>query len=275
MSYNDNELLESGVRAVRLISLFCGIKSWHYSNASELINVGGTVYEPLAGFRTSEPPSASSVSRTSMELFVPQDIELVTILKLGVPNVEITAEVLDGQLDQEEFVQVFSGRLTNYKIKRPNAVLLVESLRASSKRFAATQIVSSRCPVPLYEVGTCNVNKELFKTSGAVTAIAGLNITVAEAASKADPWFRGGFAQWFDPELGVDVVKDIEKTAGAVVSLSTAPVRLALGTIVHLYPGCDHRWDGDCSATKFNNQLNCRALPFLRKGEPFSGETLF
>lgn len=275
MSYNDNEQLESAVRAVRLVSIFCGVKSWHYCNASMAINIDGAIFEPLEGFKTSEPPSASSVSRTSMEVFVPQDIELVTILKLGVPNVEITAEVLDGQIDQEEFVKVFTGRLTNYKVKRPYAVLQLESLRASSKRFAATQIVSSRCPVPLYEVGTCNVDKELFKTSGAVTAISGLNITVAEAASKADPWFRGGFAQWFDAGLGVNVVKDIEKSAGAVITLSTAPIRLPLGTVVDLYPGCDHRWDGDCSATKFNNQLNCRALPFLVKGEPFSGETLF
>lgn len=275
MSYNDGELLETGIRAVRLVSLYCGAKSWHYCNASAPINVGGNVHEPLAGLKTTEPPSASSNSRTSMSLFVPQDIELVTILKLGVPNVEITAEVLDGQIDQAEYVKVFSGRLTNYKIKRPYAELLIESLRSSSKRFAATQVVSTRCPVPLYEVGTCNVDKELFKTTGVVTAITGLSISVAEAAAKADPWFRGGFAQWFDADLGVDVIRDIEMSAGAVITLTTSPIRLAVGTLVHLYPGCDHRWDGDCSATKFNNQLNCRALPFLVKGEPFSGESLF
>lgn len=275
MSYNDGELLETGIRSVRLISLYCGAKAWHYCNASAPINVGGNVHEPLAGFKTSEPPSASSISRTSMSLFVPQDIELVTILKLGVPNVEITAEVLDGQIDEAEYVKVFSGRLTNYKIKRPYAELLIESLRASSKRFAATQVVSARCPVPLYEVGTCNVNKELFKTSGVVTAISGLTITVAEAAAKPDPWFRGGFASWLDEDLEVEVVKDIENSSGAVIRLASAPVKLAVGTIVNLYPGCNHQWDGDCSATKFNNQLNCRALPFLRNGKPFSGETLF
>lgn len=274
MTYNAGELLEAGVRGVRLVSIACGTKTWRYCNASEPINIAGSVYLPLEGLRTSEPPSASSVSRTSLEVFVPQDIELVTILKLGAPTVEITAEILDGQLDQAEFVQVFSGRLTNYKIKRPYASLLIESLRSSSKRFAATQVVSSRCPVPLYEVGTCNVDKELFKISGAVTAVSGLTITVAEAATRADPWFRGGFVQWLDPVLGVAVVRDIEKSLGAVLTLSTAPVRLPLGTVVDMYPGCDHRWDGDCT-NKFNNALNCRALPFLRNGEPFSGETIF
>ena len=160
-------------------------------------------------------------------------------------------------------------------------------MRAITQKLKTTQRSQSvPAPPPLHKASYgrgCGLEITGHWQTGTVSAIAGGGavVTIPEAASQPDGWYRGGVLR-FGLQLGFEIGH-----AGAVLTLSRPMPELvsALGTpqtdpvtgdplpvLIDSAPGCDLR--AATCAQKFGNLLNFCGFPEIPGGNSFGGGSI-
>ncbi|MGY6535288.1 MAG: phage BR0599 family protein [Pararhodobacter sp.] len=178
-----------------------------------------------------------------------------------------------------ETVAHWKGRVMGAEVEGQRIVLTCESVFSTLRRAGVRAKYQRLCRHALYGRG-CGLDIGAHWTSGTVAAVAGsaASVTIPEAATQPDGWFRGGVLR-FGPHLGF-----ITGHAGSTLSLSRPMPALAaaltapeldpvtgdpLPVLVDLAPGCDLR--ASTCATKFGNLLNFGGFPEIPGRNPFGG----
>lgn len=167
----------------------------------------------------------------------------------------------------EEHRVIWKGRALGATERGNLIVLAVESIFTSMRRTGCRARYQRTCRHALYHVG-CNLDREDFESSGTVSVIDGLVLTVAEAASEADGYYSAGIVN-FGGLMGF-----VARHAGDQITLLTAIPGLAdevtaNGTAaVLLAPGCNLT-RAHCNA-RFDNGLNFGGFDRMPDNNPFS-----
>lgn len=274
MTFEAYETSAAAARPVELYRISVDALVWGYTTSASPVNYGGLVYEPQPIKRT-ELKNPADLEQNAVTLTLPHDLTPALVFKRATPSAPVALEIFQqhiGDVDVET-VRIWTGRIMNFSWAPPWAELEAESALTAVRRTVGTQVLGKRCPVPLYSV-ECGVNRATYKQTGVVSDVTGLNVTASAWAAAASGWFAGGYLEWTDPATGIAVRRSIESSASGVLRLSSAPIGLESGMSADAYPGCNHVWNGDC-ASKFNNQINCRATPFVRRLNPWNGGAAF
>jgi uncharacterized phage protein (TIGR02218 family) len=237
------------------------------SGEDELVILGQT-YLPMP-VKRDRIKQTNDVFRDSLRLSFPRSDAFASQF-LGFAPEEVTSlRIMRGHYGDPaaEFVVYWKGRVAGAKTSGNEILVECESIFTSIKRPGLRAKFEYSCRHTLYAKG-CNVNRELYKLDGAVLSISGgLDVTVAGAALQPAGFFTGGLLIAPDGSS-----RFITAHSSDIVTMARPMYGLAGGTVVSLYPGCDHLKE-TCSA-KFGNGLNFGGFPFIPTRNPFDGSSL-
>jgi hypothetical protein len=169
----------------------------------------------------------------------------------------------------DELKVYWRGRVVGAKDKARTIDVEVESIFTSMRRPGLRARFQRNCRYALYGDG-CNTDgntRASNETAGTVTAVAGLVLTVPEAATAAANDYRGGIVNWgglfgFVTVHAADqltLTNDIQGLAEAVADIGAQAVLLA--------PGCDLS-TARCE-DRFANDINHGGFAWLPTDNPF------
>jgi uncharacterized phage protein (TIGR02218 family) len=143
----------------------------------------------------------------------------------------------------------------------------VSSLAGLFDRPLLRVIHSPTCQHAVYDAG-CGVDPGPFTTTGcAISAISGLTLTVADAASQADGYYTAGYATVETGSAAGEKVY-IATHAGSTLTLLIAPPPgLTTSDTIAITAGCDGL-ESTCRA-KFNNVPYFLGFPRMPVVNPF------
>lgn len=273
MTFAEKETSAQSGETYHLYQITAGNAAWYYTNAETLVNYSGNVYAPLT-IEHGEIPTQLDSDDGNVAVRLPYDLDVCNLLKFGSVGNAVMVDIFQGHADETEHVRLWRGRVVNYKLTPPVVELTVESSLSLARRLASTLVISSACPVPLYEDGTCDINKEDWRINATISSVSGLNIISSDFDAHPDNWFMGGFITWQHPTIDVLLTAHILEHVGDTIRVSLPPYTLSTGTIVAAYPGCNKSFSGDC-LSKFGNTINFRGHPFINNRNPFAGYSVF
>lgn len=220
---------------------------YRFTGADENVIVAGETYEPILISR-DEVDQSNEDWAGSVTVTVARDNPVSLLFVPYLPIEPVGLFVYRRHRGETDFVPIFVGKVSSAAWEGSEAMLTCmpvgEALRRSTPGLAY-QVPCNHC---IY-TNACGVNKELFKVSGAVSAISGETITAAAFATKPDGWFTTGFVQRANGDM-----RFIVSHSGPTVTLMSPFPDLHISEILPAYAGCD-RTELTCE-TKFNNLPN-------------------
>lgn len=184
-------------------------------------------------------------------------------------NVEII-EVQSGALDTQ--VVWFTGQVNAPQFKGREITCKCSSFLDVLNNRLFGMMIQARCNYEVFDTATCKKNPTAFQITGAITAIAGAQVTFAVAAAFDVDWFALG---WLRTVAGggaatIEVRGVLQSTAdagGEVTLQLDRPLRHAIvGQDVYVRPGCDGLRT-TCMA-KFDNFVNFGGHPVIPVDSP-------
>lgn len=142
------------------------------------------------------------------------------------------------------------------------AEITIEPYSGNTKVQSLTLLYSRLCSVAIYS-DSCGVDPDqsgaAWNDSGLLTGVSGTELTATEFGDKADGWYSGG-------KINVNgVVRKILDHTGTTITISRIIPGAAVNDPFTIYAGCDRLYT-TCK-TKFDNLLNCKALPLIPEGD--------
>lgn len=271
MSYTGSELSEFSGAPYKLYKISIGDKSWCYTTSPIQKRAFFEDFIP-ASCMNSPIKSSSDTDKNDVTLTLEHTLPICQLLAARSPSTPAFLFIYEGHEGDPDLIKTWHGRMVNFNFKPPVCELTTESVLTAMRRMAAALVISSRCSVPLYGP-VCRVNPAAFVAIAGVTAVAGRNISVT-GANLSPNWYAGGYITWTDPLYDIENSRDVESSAGGVLTLVTPAQGLEPGMTIKAFPGCNHAWAGDCR-TKFNNTINCPAFIGMNGRNPFAGYSVY
>lgn len=275
MSYQSLETSAyDGVR-VKLFEVQIGSVFWRFTSSNVPINYAGYVWDAIPGAEHSEIGTDTTASDDANKVTVklPYDHEIANLLKLGAPAGNKKIVIYHGHTSGD-FIVKWRGKIIEYGIDVPFALIVSESVLASARRLAAGLIVDTGCSVALGS-RECGINIEDYKLVNTVLSVSGLTIEVNGLHAYTTNYFLGGYAKWEHPEIvGAEMMVSILSHSGISMVIDMPVPSLNTGTLISIYPNCNKELTGDCH-NKYNNSANHRGLFALTRSNPFNATRLY
>ena len=266
--YSDYEESLSDGTPIELYEFVRGSEQWHYvSGANEVIRLG-TTYIPFP-IERDNIKQTSDIFKDSLSLTFPRGDVFASQYLGFAPEGVTTVTVFRGHHGDpdDEFVVYWKGRVIGAKASGNKIDIDCESVFTSIKRPGLRARFELGCRHTLY-LGGCGVDREIYKLSGAISAISdGVDITVSGVSGQPDGYYSGGML--IAPS---GAARFISAHVGSVVTLIRPMPELEAGMMVSVYPGCDHL-QSTCSS-KFNNLDNFGGFPYIPTRNPFNGSSI-
>jgi len=247
------------VECYRFVS---GATEFRYTSADETITLATGAYAPEVVVRDSADFSQEDTAgNITVRLGRSNPVALLGVSY--VPPTPVFLTIYRKHRGDPETIIHWQGRVVSWSFNGPEATLTCAPISQIFRRRVPAIAFESQCNWHLYGPG-CTVAKASFKDSGTVSAVSGVNVNSAVAATRASGWFRNG---WLEIATGerrfiVDHVGDL------IVLMNKLPA-LAVGTAIDLYAGCD-RTEAVCSS-KFSNLVNHLGFPRVPTRNPYGG----
>lgn len=275
MSYAIEESSAENGSPVELYDFVYSGQSIYLTSGDAPITHLGNTYTPAA-FERAKIEGSSNVDKASLEVKVSKDSTVAAIFKDGPPSEVVYMTIWGVHLTDTDaqFVTIWRGRLIDCNWEPDSATLTAENVFSSLLRSGIGPRFSVQCKVALYSK-RCGIAKEDRKIVTTVSAIAGVNLTLALGGAHPDDWFGGGLISWVNSVYGNTEWRAIRSSEGAtgVITLPNNPPGLSVSQAVSVYPGCDHSLS-TCD-TKFGNAENYRGEPYIPLLNPFGANALF
>lgn len=256
-----------------------GSTVWTVTSADTAEVHNSETYLPITIGR-NEAESKNDISRANIEVSV--DLDNAMGLRWLKSIIEEVVTLTIFSKDGADVSVVWKGRLASVKPDMSAITLVFESIFTSLRRPGLRAKYQRSCPHVLYGRG-CNLDKDDFAVSSAITAVSGATVTATAAALQPDGWYNGGMIQGPDGALRF-VLAHVGSTLTLIRSLDSVTEGFANsgygngyglfygGLAVNIYPGCD-RTKETCDS-KFNNLLNMGGFPFIPLKNPFGGSSI-
>lgn len=221
-------------------------------------------YTPQEGLERNEAEVKNELSKANIEVSLP--ISSTLAMRYLTSTIDAVLSLTVYSKDELDVIRTeWKGRLAGLKPDGATIKMIFESIFTSLRRAGLRRRFQRTCPHVLYGRG-CNLDREDFKESLAITVINGNVLTVPGADAFADGWFRQGFVKGTD-----GVIRFISAHVGDQITLIRPLASLTIGSH-DFYLGCD-RLKETCK-NKFDNILNNGSFPWLPTKNPVGGQSI-
>lgn len=161
-------------------------------------------------------------------------------------------------------INVFYGRIAGIDFGRSVVQISANDPRELLAADQPRNLFSAGCRDALFGP-VCRLNKATFANAGAITAIAGRQLTVALPA-QGDGYFNLGEINFTSGDnAGLRMMIRFFMSDGTMILLAPMPFDINIGDTVVCYPGCDKQ--RTTCIGKFNNINNYFGEPFIPAAE--------
>jgi uncharacterized phage protein (TIGR02218 family) len=285
MTYDTIESSPAEGRPYFLYQFIEGDAVWRFtSRASDWISAaseGGDLIWEAAAISHGDVVQSSDIERGRLEITLPLSQAFAARFLAPLGNAPVTLTIFRGHEQVlGETVAHWKGRVVGAEVEGARLILSAESIFSTLRRAGVRAKYQSLCRHALFGRG-CGLDIAQHWQPGAVTAIAGANLTVPAAAGSPEGWYRGGVLR-FGAQLGfitghagatITLSRPIPEIATALANPELDPVTGApLPISLEIAPGCDLR--AETCATKFGNLLNFGGFPAIPGRNPFGGSSI-
>lgn len=237
-------------------------ESWYYTSGDEQRTQGGQTYLVETIERTELDYSQEIVSQT-VAVRIPITSGVAQKFIAYIPSDPMSLVIYRGHENDTDgqVLTYFTGRVASAKFTDVCELTVVPE-QSLLKRGIPGPRYQAQCNWVLFGPG-CGVNKDLFKVTGAVSAVGTDTITCTSFGSKPDGYFNAGYV-----EVG-DERRMILSHTGNVVQVITPIAGLSAGSPIAAYAGCQ-RTESDCQS-KFSNLVNFSGFARIPTKNPFAG----
>lgn len=256
-------------RTSELYQFSRGAATWSYTSDDRAVVTSQQTYVAAALKRGAISESAD-LTRNTLDIQTPDSLPLLDLFKPSAPLDLIRVTLLSLPKGATVPTLKWAGLIGSVTFATGGkATIHCLPPSASLKANGLTRCWQKNCPYTLGDT-QCLVSMATFMVSGTLTSVQGNVVQAAAFASKPDGWFSGGYLLWPD---GVNTQRRfVLQHTGQTLTLLT-PALCAVGTVVDAYPGCDHTLS-TCSS-KFNNDINNGAQPWIPEVNPFGNNAVF
>ncbi|MGD9671807.1 MAG: phage BR0599 family protein [Hyphomicrobiaceae bacterium] len=256
-----------------LFDFVIGTQHYRYTTAETAQTYNFQTWQPAAIERARKQIS-DRLDDARMDITCDRELDIV--LRLRAPPLPTPCRVViyKSHRGETDWIQDWAGIVTRTSLGEAEATLRCSAEIALNNVQSHRLYFSTTCPYVVYDE-FCQVDRQLFRTVGTVSAISGLDVTIPEVDALADGRFTGGMLEWNHPTDGAMERRWIASHAGAVLALVERTGSLAVGMNVSVYWGCDRSKDSAFGCLGFNNVINFGGEPYIPPDNPFNGKTLF
>lgn len=273
MTYEAIETSAENARPVELLHVNFAQYSWRYTTAEVPITYNGQEYTPIPMER-DEIESTGDFTRSNLTIKLPQDCPIGELFRIQPPSGVVSVNLFAEHYDYGQFMTLWKGRIINIQWEAPWMILTTESVFSSLQRVGLRRVFGTQCPYALY--GTeCSVAAIDHRETHTVNVLSGMSVTCYSLIGRPENFFAGGYLTYTSAVRETVERRMIRSSSSAtgVLTLASLPVELVAGTVLNLYPGCDHSLSV-CNS-KFNNSLNFGGMPYIPQKNPFGGASLY
>jgi uncharacterized phage protein (TIGR02218 family) len=233
---------------------------------------GSETYMPLAIGR-DEVQAKGEMAKQNLTLSFPIDNTVARRWFAASVDFPLTVTIFSKSVADGVEIE-WKGRLSSVSPKKNQIDFIFESVFTSMRRIGLRQTYQITCPHALYSKG-CNLNKEDWDVSWAVSLVVNNVVTMPGAAGYVDGYFTSGIFEDMNGTLRfitshvgsqITLIRPINDLITRVATLGYS------GLVCRIFPGCD-RSAQTCNS-KFNNILNHGGFPFMPKKNPFGGTSI-
>lgn len=242
-----------------------GATTYRYTSADRsvtLAQLDSGTYSPVALDRDAIDFSEEDVGQT-LAVRLPASNAVAQLFATYNPISPVALTVYRKHRTDPEEIIIFVGKVVNAGFDGPQVTLTCAPVSDSFRRVTPSIVYQSQCNWNLYGTG-CGVNKNSFKDSGIVAAVAGATVQAAVLGTRPAGWYNNG---WL--ELASGDRRFVIDHSGSTVTLQSPFPGLAVGTAFDAYAGCD-RSETTCTG-KFNNLVNHLGFPRIPTRNPYEG----
>jgi uncharacterized phage protein (TIGR02218 family) len=272
MSFAEFETSLQNARPLRLYQFQRGHLKWGFTSADRNIIHAGITFRTLEGGISDDGIRQTEDAQSDMlTLTLPSSTDIAQMYRQYAPSQTVQLTIFDRHFGDDGYLVVWIGNVAGVKFRdEVTAQIQCQTLSASLERTGLRKTWSRSCSHQLYDK-SCRVLRASFQVTAVITALDGMTVRVAEAASKTDHWFSGGYVSWMG-KYGHEM-RGIESHIKNELVLYGGTGGLAEGTEITIYAGCD-RLFSTCK-TKFNNHANYGGCPHMPGKSPFDGTPVF
>ena len=273
MTYSTLENSVDGSKPIELLRLSYSNVDWFYTTQDTPREYNGATYVPMPMQRSALENSSDS-SKSTMTITLPQDCPIADLYKQSAPSNVVTVTLMGEHYLDGDFITMWKGRIVNIEFMPPHFIITTESVFTSLQRVGLRRRFSTTCPYDVYSAG-CGVDHANYVTQMLIGALSGTTFTSAQATTKPDNYFAGGYVKWINPNTGLAeyrAIKSSVQATGAITLVSIIP-NISIGSLIDVYPGCDHLLN-TCE-NKFDNVIRFGGTPYIPKKNPFGGTSIY
>jgi uncharacterized phage protein (TIGR02218 family) len=246
--------------------------TYRYTSADVDVTINGELYLAIPMDRTEAGAGTQNEDNTTLEIEVPNDLDIIQDYAFGVPPQDLQLTVYRSHRDLNtavEFVVYWSGRVSGFNVGRNTAKIQIPSiLSLLLNSELPTVYFQNVCNNVLYDArcGVSLVGNEVVTT---ISSIDENNLTIASDGGKAAGFFKGG--QAINTTLVPNERRMIVSHTGTAIGLAFPfSAGAAVGNGIKVQAGCNHQYEGDCG-TKFTNKQQFNGFPYSPSDNPFEG----
>lgn len=262
MTYLASETSQWGGQPVELYRFTRGLTTWNYTTGDVEITYNGDIYKPVT-MRRGDLPINEEKNTSNLEIWMDPTTDIVTEFISGAtpaPTGLILIRRHRNEASPTEQAVIFVGQVGLVEFSEGEVHFTCVPIQRSVQRRVPRMLYQTQCNNMLYDVN-CTVNPALFTVAAHISAIAGRQVTVPEAASKPDGYYNGGFFR--DGDTYVFIMTHV----GTLLTVLALTPAVLAGDNISLTAGCD-RARGTC-LTKFNNLDNFLGFPYIPDKNPY------
>lgn len=275
MTFIAQETSQSDGSPQEIYTVAYDFNRWDYTSGDESITIQTQTYRAVPIVRTK---LKMSTDKTFVEFKVdfPLDSEFLDLFRISPPSGAVTllCERLHRTDGLSERAIIFKGRIIDVEWGLEFAHLTCESSSISLKQLGLRKHYQYACPHMLYGP-SCNISRDLHKTSGTAITVSGATIVMVAAAGQIDDYYSGGYIEYTHSSLNTIERIAVSGSNGSTgnLDLFSIPVGLSVNSPVDLYAGCDRTFE-TCKS-RFSNGDNYGGMPFIPTKSPFGSDPIY
>lgn len=255
------------------------VATLRFTDAEDNLVMSGNTFRAVQ-IKHGEIAISGTLDKAQVEISTPRNNQLVELFRVYPPDGTVNVTIYRGERNDPdaEFKVIWGGRVLNFALAVNEATFTAEPVSTSVRRPGLRRTYQYGCPHALYG-DKCKASKAAASKAAAVTAVSGMNVSVAAGWSLAvDPSkYIKGMLEWTTP-AGMLVRRTILQVStgtggSATLLLNGIPNGLAAGSSVTTILGCNHGMT-DCKDLH-NNMGNFGGHPWIAIDNPVGQKNNF
>lgn len=263
MTYLASESSQYGGQPIELYRFTRGLRIWTYTTADVTILYNGEQYAPVT-MRRGDLPMNEEQNNANLDVYLDSTLDVVAQFISGATPTPTNLTLIRRHRNEASALEqavLFVGQVGVVEFSEGEVHFTCVPIQQSLQRRVPRILYQTQCNWMLYDVN-CGISPVPFTFAGHISALAGLTVTVPEAAAKPDGYYNGGYIK------DGDTFVFIQTHVGAVLTVLATSPALLVGDAVAITAGCD-RTRGVCQ-TKFANLDNFMGFPYIPTKNPYT-----